>query len=135
MRFLLPVLLIALLAGCGRPADLRQVRGEYDRSEVRHLAYSVAFEWGLLVRAVADTGSNGDIMGGRTFVLLTDSFDTIERGKLVVYRFGGKEIFHQVVGGGPGAWQVQGMANPSPDPVPVTRDNYVGTYVGRFDSN
>ena len=125
---------LIVFTGCGRPNDLRQVRGELDRDESRHLAYAIAFDRGYLVRAVAGTGSNGDCMGERTWVVLADSYETISPGKLIVYRLGSKEIFHQVIRGGPDGWTVQGMANSRPDPVTVTRDNYVGTYVARVDS-
>lgn len=133
MRLLL-ILLPILFAGCGRTNDLRQVRGELPWADARAISYDTAHRHGLMVRYVGPSRSNGDHFSDRTWLLLKDSYHTVSPGKMVVYNAGTHEVFHQVIDGSPDGWLVQGMANPYPDTITVTEDNYIGTYVGRFDA-
>jgi len=56
-------------------------------------------------------------------------YDELKKHDFVVYQFGGIKVFHRLIEKKEDGWVAQGDNNAHPDPVLVTKDNYIGNLV------
>ena len=124
MKYLLPVLCLFLIVGCEATTE----QPAYTSSLTEEQALEAARFMGE-ARNVGTTGSMYPILHGNTVVALTDHWDGIREGDVIVFKYRGRSIIHQVYKSVSGGFWTRGTANRGWDQILVTYDMYEGTLI------
>lgn len=126
------IIAMTLLSGCGRN-DAPDIKGPYSKMEAGALVQAIAdMTGGGYAFPVKDSGSMGMVISDHEIFLTVKDWDRIAINQLVAYRRDGKPVLHRVTHQDGDHYKTSGDTNRRSDAGWLTRENYIGTYIGRI---